>query len=206
MYARCIAKTQNQRKKEIEKSRKKNWIHSLVHHRHCRSSIKRTHLSITNKIKFQLEFFQTYQVLFQKMSAMRTTSLLRISRVNMTRSASMSVQRNLSNMVIKPSMIGRQLSRSNGMMKQTLPSFQVRTYAASSGLSNQEIQNRIFEVLKSFEKVDPSKVRIVRSFERVEITKLTDCILFLLANFFRSLLLPLSPLIWVWTVWTLLKL
>ncbi|MCO5602636.1 hypothetical protein L7F22_056770 [Adiantum nelumboides] len=37
-------------------------------------------------------------------------------------------------------------------------------YAASSGLSNQEIQNRIVEVLKSFEKVDPSKVANSSSF------------------------------------------
>ncbi|CAO1634276.1 unnamed protein product [Sympodiomycopsis kandeliae] len=34
----------------------------------------------------------------------------------------------------------------------------IRGYAASSGLSQQEIQNRILDVLKSFEKVDPSKV------------------------------------------------
>lgn len=39
---------------------------------------------------------------------------------------------------------------------------QSRTYASSSGLSSQEIQNRIFEVLKSFEKVDPAKVRPAR--------------------------------------------
>lgn len=35
---------------------------------------------------------------------------------------------------------------------------QTRGYAASSGLSEQEIQNRIIEVLRSFEKVDPAKV------------------------------------------------
>lgn len=34
----------------------------------------------------------------------------------------------------------------------------VRGYASGSGLSHQEIQNRIVEVLKSFEKVDPAKV------------------------------------------------
>lgn len=90
------------------------------------------------------------------MSAMRATSLLRATRTNAARSLTMPAQRNLSNMVVKPSVIGRQLSRSSGMMK--VPAFQTRSYAASSGLSNQEIQNRIFEVLKSFEKVEPSKV------------------------------------------------
>ena len=90
------------------------------------------------------------------MSAMRATSLLRVTRANVARSMTMPVQRSISNMIVKPSFVGRQLSRSNGMMK--VPSFQTRAYAASSGLSNQEIQNRIFEVLKSFEKVDPSKV------------------------------------------------
>ncbi|MCO5588239.1 hypothetical protein L7F22_042194 [Adiantum nelumboides] len=74
----------------------------------------------------------------------------------------MPVQRNISNMIVKPSFVGRQLSRSNAMMK--VPSFQTRAYAASSGLSNQEIQNRIFEVLKSFEKVDPSKISTSAAF------------------------------------------
>lgn len=35
-----------------------------------------------------------------------------------------------------------------------------RGYASSSGLSQQEIQNRIVEILKSFEKVDPAKVSL----------------------------------------------
>lgn len=35
-----------------------------------------------------------------------------------------------------------------------------RGYASGGGLSHQEIQNRILDVLKSFEKVDPSKVRL----------------------------------------------
>lgn len=34
----------------------------------------------------------------------------------------------------------------------------VRFYASGSGLSSSDIQSRITEVLKSFEKVDPSKV------------------------------------------------
>lgn len=39
-----------------------------------------------------------------------------------------------------------------------------RGYASSSGLSQQEIQNRIVEILKSFEKVDPAKVNAEASF------------------------------------------
>lgn len=35
----------------------------------------------------------------------------------------------------------------------------VRFYAASSGLSKSDIESRIVDVLKTFEKVDPSKVR-----------------------------------------------
>ena len=38
-----------------------------------------------------------------------------------------------------------------------------RGYASSSGLSQQEIQNRIVEILKSFEKVDPAKVSVYSS-------------------------------------------
>ncbi|PWN34737.1 acyl carrier protein [Meira miltonrushii] len=96
------------------------------------------------------------------MSAMRATSLLRATRANAARSMTMSAQRNLSSMVVKPSFVGRQLSRSSGMLK--VPAFQTRAYAASSGLSNQEIQNRIFEVLKSFEKVDPAKISASAAF------------------------------------------
>ncbi|PWN19432.1 putative ACP1-mitochondrial acyl-carrier protein, partial [Microstroma glucosiphilum] len=40
----------------------------------------------------------------------------------------------------------------------------VRGYASGSGLSHQEIQNRIVEVLKSFEKVDPAKVNADAAF------------------------------------------
>lgn len=44
-------------------------------------------------------------------------------------------------------------------VRTTAPAFTaVRGYAASAGLGQQEIQNRIVEVLKSFEKVDPAKV------------------------------------------------
>jgi NADH dehydrogenase (ubiquinone) 1 alpha/beta subcomplex 1, acyl-carrier protein len=42
-----------------------------------------------------------------------------------------------------------------------LPAFAAisrRTYASGGGLSQQDIQSRIVEVLKSFEKVDPAKV------------------------------------------------
>ena len=37
------------------------------------------------------------------------------------------------------------------------------TFATSSGLEKSEIQNRILDVLKSFEKVDPSKVSTIPS-------------------------------------------
>lgn len=117
-------------------------------HRHCTSSKSSCKSSITSTNRTS----KTQS----KMSAMRATSLLRVTRTSVARSMTMPVQRNISNMIVKPSFVGRQLSRSNAMMK--VPSFQTRAYAASSGLSNQEIQNRIFEVLKSFEKVDPSKV------------------------------------------------
>ena len=35
----------------------------------------------------------------------------------------------------------------------------VRFYAASAGLSKSDIESRIADVLKTFEKVDPAKVR-----------------------------------------------
>lgn len=35
----------------------------------------------------------------------------------------------------------------------------VRFYAASAGLSKSDIETRVVDVLKTFEKVDPSKVR-----------------------------------------------
>lgn len=40
----------------------------------------------------------------------------------------------------------------------------LRFYAASAGLSKSDIESRIFDVLKTFEKVDPSKVRSCDSF------------------------------------------
>ena len=40
----------------------------------------------------------------------------------------------------------------------------VRFYAASAGLSKSDIESRIVDVLKTFEKVDPSKVRVLPSF------------------------------------------
>ncbi|KAJ7293667.1 acyl carrier protein [Mycena rebaudengoi] len=52
----------------------------------------------------------------------------------------------------------------------TLPRRQVqlpsRAYSAAGGLSPEIIQKRIFEVLKGFEKVDPSKVTPSASFTR----------------------------------------
>ncbi|SPO20474.1 probable ACP1 - mitochondrial acyl-carrier protein [Ustilago trichophora] len=40
----------------------------------------------------------------------------------------------------------------------------VRFYAASAGLSKSDIETRIVDVLKTFEKVDPSKVAATSSF------------------------------------------
>ncbi|GAK61862.1 acyl- carrier protein [Moesziomyces antarcticus] len=40
----------------------------------------------------------------------------------------------------------------------------VRFYAASAGLSKSDIESRIVDVLKTFEKVDPSKVATTASF------------------------------------------
>ena len=40
----------------------------------------------------------------------------------------------------------------------------VRFYAASAGLSKSDIETRIVDVLKTFEKVDPSKVRTLPTF------------------------------------------
>lgn len=60
--------------------------------------------------------------------------------------------------------IGRAATTSSLRSQKTLNSAifsQTRGYAASSGLSEQEIQNRIIEVLRSFEKVDPAKVSVV---------------------------------------------
>ena len=49
------------------------------------------------------------------------------------------------------------------LLRKSTPAFAVRTYASGGGLSTSDIQARITDVLKSFEKVDPSKVsRIAR--------------------------------------------
>ncbi|CEL56776.1 Acyl carrier protein, mitochondrial OS=Neurospora crassa (strain ATCC 24698 / 74-OR23-1A / CBS 708,71 / DSM 1257 / FGSC 987) GN=nuo-12 PE=1 SV=2 [Rhizoctonia solani AG-1 IB] len=44
------------------------------------------------------------------------------------------------------------------------PAFAVRSYAAAAGLSKNDIQTRIFDVLKGFEKVDAAKLSAGSSF------------------------------------------
>ncbi|KAG8715672.1 hypothetical protein FRC11_001619 [Ceratobasidium sp. 423] len=44
------------------------------------------------------------------------------------------------------------------------PAFAVRSYAAASGLSKDDIQVRVLDVLKSFEKVDAAKLSVASSF------------------------------------------
>ena len=51
------------------------------------------------------------------------------------------------------------------LLRKSTPAFALRTYASGSGLSSSDIQSRITDVLKSFEKVDPSKVS--RAFDGV---------------------------------------
>lgn len=82
------------------------------------------------------------------MSAFRAVSMLRLSRTAVAQPAvrsmsTVSAGRSLALQAPKPFIVQR------------------RGYAASSGLSSQEIQNRIFDVLKSFEKVEPSKVSLI---------------------------------------------
>lgn len=48
-------------------------------------------------------------------------------------------------------------------MPATLPSF-ARGYASGGGLTQEQIQQRITDVIKSFEKVDPSKITPTASF------------------------------------------
>ncbi|EIW86635.1 acyl carrier protein [Coniophora puteana RWD-64-598 SS2] len=46
--------------------------------------------------------------------------------------------------------------------RQTIPSF--RAYSATAGLSRDDIQTRILDVMKGFEKVDPAKLSTASSF------------------------------------------
>jgi hypothetical protein len=66
----------------------------------------------------------------------------------------------------------------------------LRFYAASAGLSKEQIQERVLEVLKTFEKVDPAKVRrtVCRVVSRVTCRR-------------RCRTAPASPPIWAWTAW-----
>jgi NADH dehydrogenase (ubiquinone) 1 alpha/beta subcomplex 1 len=43
-------------------------------------------------------------------------------------------------------------------MAFTRPAFVYRSYSAAAGLTKDDIQSRVMEVMKSFEKVNPSKV------------------------------------------------
>jgi NADH dehydrogenase (ubiquinone) 1 alpha/beta subcomplex 1 len=109
-----------------------------------------------------LPFLRPIQVT-SVMSAFRSAPVLRIARASAPRGIVASRVANLHT--------GRVATTSSLKIQSatSAPSyFQTRGYAASSGLSHQEIQNRIIEVLKSFEKVDPAKVR------RKECVFLTD--------------------------------
>lgn len=86
------------------------------------------------------------------MSALRAVPMLRLSRAALARSVA-APSRGFSSLHA-----GRTASASRTMAVPVMQQIQRRGYAASSGLSQQEIQNRIFDVLKSFEKVDPAKV------------------------------------------------
>ncbi|KAF8601767.1 acyl carrier protein [Ceratobasidium sp. AG-I] len=44
------------------------------------------------------------------------------------------------------------------------PAFVYRSYSAAAGLSQADIQTRVLDVLKSFEKVDPAKITPAASF------------------------------------------
>ncbi|UZJ53323.1 hypothetical protein CBS101457_002643 [Exobasidium rhododendri] len=96
------------------------------------------------------------------MSAFRSAPVLRIARASVPRSI---VAPRLANIHT-----GRVATTSSFRAQQSSASsipavyVQSRGYADASGLSHQEIQNRILEVLKSFEKVDPAKVSNSSSF------------------------------------------
>jgi len=47
--------------------------------------------------------------------------------------------------------------------RQTIPSFRAN-YSAAAGLSRDDIQTRILDVMKGFEKVDPAKLSTASSF------------------------------------------
>ncbi|QRV83606.1 acyl carrier protein, mitochondrial [Ceratobasidium sp. AG-Ba] len=44
------------------------------------------------------------------------------------------------------------------------PAFAWRSYSAATGLSKDDIQTRVVDVLKTFEKVDPAKLTLAASF------------------------------------------
>lgn len=57
----------------------------------------------------------------------------------------------------RPNLAARALPRTQ------LPRFAPRaTFSAAAGLSKGEIETRVLDVLKGFEKVDPAKVRLAR--------------------------------------------
>lgn len=74
------------------------------------------------------------------------------------RSAVPSSSRAFSSQIARPTLASKfLLQQSRSTPKWTLES--LRAYSAASGLSKGDIEARIYDVLKSFEKVDPAKVR-----------------------------------------------
>lgn len=61
---------------------------------------------------------------------------------------------------VRPAMLSATTvnSKSSGF---TVPHWSQVRYASSSGLAKEDIKSRVLDVLKSFEKVDPAKVRSV---------------------------------------------
>lgn len=80
--------------------------------------------------------------------------------------------------------------------------FQLRAYAAASGLNRSQIQDRVVEVLKTFEKVSPEKV----SFHPNSLASKQERERLNLGGNHRSQRTPASPRIWDWTRWMLWKL
>lgn len=151
---------------DLEKEREKDitcWLLILVSKFSQSGPKKKKKIEPTRFIailnfNFLLSFFLCIlihlQELLSGMSALRSVQVLRMARVAAA-----------PRLVVAPCVahihIGRaattctlrsQKSPLSAILSQT------RRYAASSGLSEQEIQNRIIEVLRSFEKVDPAKV------------------------------------------------
>ena len=127
------------------------------------------------------------------MSAFRSAPVLRVARAAALRSPAVPRLAKIH--------VGRAATTSSLRVQHPTLSavyMQSRGYAASSGLSTQEIQNRIVEVLKSFEKVDPAKV------SRRQVAATWCCAGRLTGSLHltsRSATRRPSPPTWDWTAW-----